>query len=67
MIPLRHPAKSADREEAMAILALHEGNALEALRTMIAERDAVEERLAMAMLGLGENRDGTLRTRIGFR
>jgi hypothetical protein len=37
-------------EEATEILALHNGNALEALRTLIAERDAVEERLAVAML-----------------
>lgn len=38
------------REEAAEILALHNGNALEALRTLIAERDAVEERLAVATL-----------------
>lgn len=38
------------REEATEILALHNGNALEALRTLIAERDAVEERLAVATL-----------------
>ena len=37
---------STGREEAAEILALHNGDALEALRTMIAERDAVEERLA---------------------
>lgn len=37
-------------EEAAEILALHNGDALEALRTMIAERDAVEERLAIATL-----------------
>ncbi|WP_119258636.1 hypothetical protein [Shinella zoogloeoides] len=40
----------AGREEAAEILALHNGNALEALRTMIAERDAVEERLAIATM-----------------
>lgn len=40
-------------EEAVEILALHEGNALEALRTMIAERDAIEERLAFATLAMG--------------
>lgn len=38
------------REEAAEILALHNGDALEALRTLIAERDAVEERLAVATL-----------------
>ncbi|QRI64808.1 hypothetical protein JQ506_07395 [Shinella sp. PSBB067] len=42
----------AGREEAVEILALHNGDALEALRTMIAERDAVEERLAVATLGM---------------
>ena len=63
MMLLRYPAKPADREEAMAILALHNGNALEALRTMIAERDAVEERLTMATLGLMPDRDGALRGR----
>ena len=42
----------AGREEAVEILALHNGDALEALRTMIAERDAVEERLAVAKLGM---------------
>lgn len=41
------------REEAAEILALHDGNALEALRTLIAERDAVEERLAIATLVMG--------------
>jgi len=40
------------REEAAEILALHRGDALEALRTLIAERDAVEERLAIATLVL---------------
>ncbi|MCW5712182.1 hypothetical protein [Shinella sp.] len=38
------------REEAAEILALHNGDALEALRTLIAERDAVEEQLAVATL-----------------
>lgn len=37
-------------EEAAEILALHNGDALEALRTLIAERDAVEEQLAVATL-----------------
>jgi hypothetical protein len=40
-------------EEAAEILALHNGNAIEALRTIIAERDAVEERLATATLVMG--------------
>jgi hypothetical protein len=38
------------QEEAAEILALHNGDALEALRTLIAERDAVEEQLAIATL-----------------
>lgn len=37
-------------DEAKEILDLHKGDALEALRTLIAERDAVEERLAFARL-----------------
>lgn len=37
-------------EEAAEILALHNGDVLEALRTLIAERDAVEEQLAVATL-----------------
>ena len=51
-------------DEAAEILALHGGDALEALRTLIAERDAVEERLAIAALamagirGAGLGREG---------
>lgn len=52
--------RAADREEAAEILALHGGNALEALRTMIAERDAVEERLAIARLVITRSRTGLL-------
>lgn len=65
MMPLRHSAGPAHREEAVEILALHKGDALEALRTMIAERDAVEERLAMATLVLARNCGGSLRGREG--
>ena len=36
------------QEEAAEILAFHNGDILEALRTMIAERDAAEEWLAVA-------------------
>ena len=57
MIPSRTPG-AADREEAAEILALHGGNALEALRTMIAERDAVEERLAIATMVIAQDRAG---------
>lgn len=45
---IEHP-----RDEATEILALHNGDALEALRTLIAERDATEERLAIATLVMG--------------
>lgn len=51
MRPLEKQSQS--REEAAEILDLHNGNALEALRTLIAERDAVEERLAIAALVMG--------------
>jgi len=40
-------------DEAENILALHQGDALEALRTVIAERDAIEERLRIANLVMG--------------
>lgn len=43
----------AARDEATEILQLHDGNALEAPRTLIAERDAVEERLAIAVIAMG--------------
>jgi hypothetical protein len=49
---IRAPQRRDDAvpDEAREILALHKGDALEALRTLIAERDAVEERLAFARL-----------------
>lgn len=49
---MRAPERRDDAfpDEAKEILALHKGDALEALRTLIAERDAVEERLAFARL-----------------
>lgn len=50
MMSSRLRRKQPGSEEAVEILALHNGDALEALRTMIAERDAVEERLAIATL-----------------
>lgn len=55
MIPVE-AQRFADSEEAVQILALHGGNALEALRTMIAERDAVEERLAIATMVIAQDR-----------
>lgn len=50
MMPALRRTEETDRKEAVEILALHDGDALEALRTLIAERDAVEERLAIATL-----------------
>lgn len=44
---------AAAQDEAAEVLRLHDGNALEALRTLIAERDAVEDRLAIAVLAMG--------------
>ena len=52
MMPRAQRKEPAPRDEAAEILRLHHGDALEALRTMIAERDAVEERLAIATLVL---------------
>ncbi|WP_439628114.1 hypothetical protein [Shinella sp.] len=49
--------KQVFREEALEILAFHNGDALEALRTMIAERDAVEERLAIVTLIMARGDD----------
>jgi len=62
MTALRSPA---GREEAAEILALHNGDALEALRTMIAERDAVEERLAIATMIMVRRSDGPRHGREG--
>lgn len=52
MIARNRPQPASGGEEAFEILAFHGGDALEALRTLIAERDAVEERLAIAMLAM---------------
>ena len=40
-------------DEAVAILEMHDGNALEAIRTLLAERDAVEEKLRAAAIAMG--------------
>lgn len=50
MIPRQQPA--APREEAFEVLAFHNWDALEAVRNVLAERDAVEEWLRVG------NRDG---------
>lgn len=50
MIPQSHERK---KDEAMAVLALHDWDALEAVRTVLAERDAVEDRLRIAAIAMG--------------
>lgn len=47
------PELRNDKDEAFQVLALHEWDALEAIRTVLAERDAVEERLRIAVLAMG--------------
>lgn len=39
--------------EAFEVLALHDWDPLEAIRTLLAERDAVEERLRIAVIAMG--------------
>ncbi|MCV3738878.1 hypothetical protein OCK02_22080 [Rhizobium sp. TRM96647] len=39
-------------DQAAAILEMHDGNALEAFRTLLAERDAVEEKLRVAAIAM---------------
>jgi predicted nucleotidyltransferase len=41
------------RDEAFQVLALHDWDAVEALRSVLAERDAIEERLTIARLIIG--------------
>ncbi|MBD9375602.1 hypothetical protein IB238_23625 [Rhizobium sp. ARZ01] len=41
------------RDEAAEVLKLHHGDAMEAIRTLLAERDSLEERLATAVIILG--------------
>lgn len=47
------PQQQTPKDEAFSVLALHNWDALEALRTVLAERDAVEERLRIAALVIG--------------
>ena len=42
-----------EKDEAMAVLALHDWDAIEAIRTVLAERDAVEDRLRIAAIAMG--------------
>ncbi len=41
------------KDEAFEVLALHDWDALEAIRTVLAERDAIEERLRIAAVVMG--------------
>lgn len=41
------------QDEAEAILAMHKGDALEAIRTLLDERDALEEKLKIAAIAMG--------------
>lgn len=52
MIP-QHQELPKPKDEALEVLALHEWDALEAIRTVLAERDAVEERLRIAAVAMG--------------
>lgn len=61
-LPRMRPSRP---DEAFEILALHGGDALEALRTLIAERDAVEERLAIANLAMAAACDPRARRECG--
>lgn len=45
--------KQEKKDEAFEVLALHDWDALEAIRTVLAERDAVEERLRIAVVAMG--------------
>jgi hypothetical protein len=51
-------------DEAVAILEMHDGNALEAIRTLLAERDAVEEKLRFASIAMGHGFTRGWRTRL---
>lgn len=51
-------------DEAAAILELHEGNALEAIQTLPAERDAVEEKRRFASIAMGHGFTRGWRTRL---
>lgn len=52
------------QEEAEAILAMHGGNAIEAIRTLLAERDAVEDKLRIATIAMGHGFTRGWRTRL---
>lgn len=51
-------------DEAAAILAMHDGNAIEAIRTLLAERDAVEDKLRIATIAMGHGFTRGWRTRL---
>jgi hypothetical protein len=45
--------EAPQRDEAAEVLALHKGDPIEAIRTLLAERDSLEERLATAVVIMG--------------
>jgi len=53
MTELHQRTEPVLQDEVIEVLRLHNGDAVEALKTLIAERDAVEERLAIATLAMG--------------
>lgn len=50
-------------DETVAIVEMHPGNALEAIRTLLAERDAVEKKLRVAAIAMGHGFTRCWRTR----
>ena len=56
------PLKSED--EAFELLALHDWDVIEALRTVLAERDALEEQLQVAAI---DKRPGCFDSHTGFQ
>lgn len=54
-------------DEAVALLDMHDGDALEAIRTLLAERDAMEEQLQIAAIAMGHGFTRGWRTRLPAR
>lgn len=57
-------APNEPKDEAFELLALHDWDVIEALRTVLAERDALEEQLQVAAI---DKRPGCFDSRIGFQ
>lgn len=60
-------AIAKEPDEAVAILEIHEGNALDAIRTLLAERDALEAKLQIAAIAMGHGFTRGWRTRLPAR